>query len=302
MNNPIRISLPILALAIIVLTTSVAHAVTVGPIKLEYLTDPGKTIKGKLFLQNEEGVVRSFYPSFEKFTEVNGEKSFTKEKSDLSTWFQIEQKITLKPGEGKQIPFKINVPNNAPPGGHFTVIWWSTSPPSESGEQVSIVTRAGILVYLTVSGNVRESGSLSNFSGLNRFSSGAPFTFNYTVTNTGNTYLKPVGELVIKNIFGKKRAGMPANQYGTNILPQSSRDFNEQIQSDNFFFGIYRAELNIAYNASGQQTSQNFWFFVLPWGASVITILVLLFIFLIVPRGIRKYNAWIIQQARDGNK
>lgn len=297
MKKIIYLSLAILA---VITATPIAHAVTVGPVKLEYVTDPGKTIEGKLFLQNEESVTHSFYPSFEKFTEVNGQKSFTKEKSDLSTWFQVEQKITLKPGEGRQIPFKIAVPNNAPPGGHFTVIWWSTSPPSESGEQVSIVTRAGILVYLTVSGDVRESGTLSNFRGLNRFSNGAPFAFSYTLENTGNTYLKPSGELAIKNIFGKTRASLPANQYGTNILPQSSRDFNDQIQSDNFFFGIYRAELNLAYGTSKDLVS--YWFFVLPWDATVITIALLLVFFLVIPRGIRKYNAWIIQQAQNGDK
>ncbi len=273
-----------------------AQAVTVGPVKLEYFVDPGKIIKGEFFLQNEESLAHSFYPSFEKFTENNkGEKIFTKEESDLSTWFKIASPINLNSGEGRTIPFTIVVPKDAPPGGHFAVIWWSTTPPGPAGKQVSIVTRAGILVYLTVSGDIKESGILTNFLA-DRFFSGPPFNFTVSFLNTGNSYLKPEGRIVIKNLFGKERASAAVNEFGSNILPQSEKSFNVQIQSDSFFFGLYRAEINLLYGTNQQKITQSFWFWVLPWKALVVFIIILFLIFFAIPKGIKKYNTWIISK------
>ena len=89
-----------------------AKAITVGPVKLEYSADPGDTIKGEIFVQNEDpkAGTATFYPVFEKFTEDGGNKIFTAEESDLSTWFRMAEGVTLKPQEYKYIPFKIVIP------------------------------------------------------------------------------------------------------------------------------------------------------------------------------------------------
>lgn len=274
------------------------NAVTVGPVKLEYFTDPGKTITGELFLQNEESGTKTFYPSFEKFTEDNGQKNFTREESDLSTWFKMTSSVTLKSGESKQIPFSIKVPKNAPPGGHFAVIWWSTSPPGGGGEKVSIVTRAGILVYLTVSGDLKESGTLADFEISKRFVTSFPIELAITFKNTGNSYLRPTGEIRIKNILGMTQAVTQVNPFGSNILPQSQKNFNQSVDAKGFFFGPYRAELDLMYGASAQHITQSRWFFAAPWKISLTIILLALLVFFVIPAGIKKYNAWIIRKAR----
>lgn len=269
------------------------RAITVGPVKLEYSVDPGAEIKGEMFLQNNESAKRTFYPSFEKFTEVDGQKQFSKENSDLSTWFKVESFVTLAPGESKQIPFRIEVPKNAPPGGHFAVVWWSTSPPGDN-KQVSIVTRAGILVYLTVSGDIRESGELAMF-GADRWITTLPITFNIVFRNNGNSYLAPAGSIVIKNLWGGVRGEAKINEFGANILPQSERTFNPAISPDGFMFGPYRAELTLNYG-TGHTVKKSIWLIALPL-KGVLTILILAFIlFWGIPKGIRKYNAWILSR------
>ena len=128
MKRIIYIALIVGTLAVPMLT----QALTVGPVKLEYSVQPGDTVRGEMIVQNEENIERTFYPSSERFIEVNGEKRFSKDENNLSSWFVMQSSITLKPTEQRVIPFTINIPSNADPGGHYAVIWWSTASPQES--------------------------------------------------------------------------------------------------------------------------------------------------------------------------
>ncbi len=140
-----------------------ADAITVGPVKLEYSVNPGDTVTGEMFIKNEEKEDRIFYPSLDRFTEQNGNKVFTKDKNLLADWFHTDASVTLKSGEDKKVPFQLIVPAYAPPGGEFAVIWWGTNPPTSatsSEQQVSIQTRAGILMYVNVSGKINNAASI----------------------------------------------------------------------------------------------------------------------------------------------
>lgn len=276
-----------------------SYAVTVGPAKLEYTVDPGSVMKGQLFLLNESSEAKTFYPTFEKFTEgSNGEKRFTKEESDLATWFDVAPSIALSPGDNRQVPFTITVPQGAPPGGHFAVIWWSTTPPGKSKEQVSIVTRAGILVYLTVTGDVQESASISWFGAVKRFFGSLPIDFSFIFKNTGNSYVRPSGEVRVKNILGSVKEVIPVNPHGALVLPQAEKSFALTLGSSAFFFGPYRAELDLTYGEKQQKLSESFWVLVLPWKALLLVVALLFLVLFVIPRGIKKYNKWIIHKSR----
>ena len=68
MKRIIYIALIVGTLAVPMLT----QALTVGPVKLEYSVQPGDTVPGEMIVQNEENIERTFYPSSERFIEVNG--------------------------------------------------------------------------------------------------------------------------------------------------------------------------------------------------------------------------------------
>lgn len=285
--------------ASMILVPVFSHAVTVGPAKLEYTVDPGSVMKGELFLLNEGSEAKTFYPTFERFTERdNGEKNFTKEESDLATWFTVAPSVKLSSGENRQIPFTITVPKDAPPGGHFAVIWWSTSPPGKGKEQVSIVTRAGILVYLTVTGDSMESASITWFGAAKRFFGSLPINFSFIFSNTGNSYLRPSGEVRIKNILGSVKEMIPVNPHGAIVLPQVEKSFALTLGSNAFFFGPYRAELDLTYGEKQQKLSESFWVLILPWKAILFVAILLVLILFVIPRGIKKYNKWIIHKSR----
>lgn len=278
---------------------SITEAVTVGPVKLEINADPGDVVRGELFLMNEEKKgTKTFYPDFEKFIEEGGTKKFIPEESDLATWFEINYPITLNSLEGKNIPFTLRVPEDASPGGHFAVIWWSAASP-EAG-QVSIVTRAGILVYLTVSGEIKEEGQVLEFTTQNRkkFIGSPPINFTMNFENTGNVHLKPKGEIQIKNIFGKTKDIINLNQKDVSILPQSKKTLSEEWNFSGFVFGPYKANLKLIYGDTQQEIQKSFWIVIIPWKKLLLLILIIVLIFFGIPKGLKKYNQWIVDKYR----
>ncbi len=280
--------------------TPEAHAVTVGPVKLEYSVNPGDTVKGEMYIKNEEATDKTFYPTLERFTEQNGEKVFTKDKNLLEDWFHTDASVPLKSGQDIKVPFVINVPKDAPPGGEFPVLWWGTNPPATTtGQQVSIQTRAGILIYINVSGNIVSSANVSQFGTVSGagYSSGGPINFRMKIENTGNVYIKPTGELTIKSLFGTTKKVLPINEKGYQILPQSYRDIVDLEWVPSLFnIGPYKAIADVNYGNQSQGLVATKWIWVLPikfLSISLGTIFLLIIVFTLF---FRMYNRWLLKK------
>lgn len=268
-------------------------AVTVGPTKIAERANPGDTINGNIVLINDTNEEQTMYPSFEKFTESGGQKQFLPgEPTALTNWFRLPQSVTLDPREQKNIPFTIAVPNGAPPGGHFAVIWWGNAPPKG---QVSIVTRAGILVYLQVSGEINENGEVLAFKPKGFVSAGLPYEFELVFKNGGNTWLRPSGDILIKNIFGTTRAIFRTNSAERIVMPGNEENLRvaPKFEKPPFLIGLYKAELSLAWGETAEKFEKNAYFVVLPLLPLTIALVVLAALYL----GVRKYNAWIIKKA-----
>ncbi len=284
-------------------TPGFVRALIAGPAKMEYAVNPGDVLDGNFFLQNDTSDTKTFYPIFERFVEENGEKKFLSEKSDLSTWVKTATSVTLTANEQQNLPFTIEIPQDAPPGGHFAVVWWSTAPPDTKG--VAIVTRVGLLFLINVSGDIREGAQILNFniSGLKRFFGSLPINFDIEFKNDSNIYVKPTGNIEVKNIFGRLTTTIPVNGSDLQILPASKRSFTVKWdKSSKFVFARYAAAIAINYGQHNDKTvaDKGFWFFIFPWKIVSLVLLGLIFIFVLLPLGIRRYNRWIIKKAREG--
>lgn len=279
-------------------TPSFVGAVTVGPTKLQISVDPGQSATGFLFLKNDENKKQTFYPSVQRFSvSADGQKVFTDDPVSIAKWFRLPASITLEAQGEEQVPFTMVTPSDAAPGGHFAVIWWSTSPPGDGGN-VAIVTRAGILVYVRVSGNIIEKGHINSFGGSPRFAWGLPINFAVDFVNEGNVALTPKGEIRVTNMFGALKATLPVNPYGGIILPASNGSFATPWSGDGFFFGIYKASLSLNYGEDNQSAQKSWWFIMVSPLAAAIVLLVIVLVF-IAPPLLRKYNRWIIERAQQ---
>jgi len=289
------------SLAIFLVLPLPTHAITVGPAKLEYSVNPGDVITGKMYLKNEEGDTKTFYPTVDKFTEQNGIKNFIKDQSLIAEWLSTDSSVTLAPGKDKDIPFTLTIPKNAPPGGQFAVVWWGTNPPgTDATKQVSIQTRAGILVYINVSGDIKESAKISNFTteGNKTVFLNNIVPFGMVIANDGNVYIKPHGEIKVTSLFGKTQAVLPINAKGFQILPESTRSFGEDMiwTAGSFFIGPYKVTATVVYGDSNTTITQSFWIWMFPIKTFLIIIGSLLALIIILRIFFKRYNRWLIQK------
>jgi hypothetical protein len=283
------------------------HAVTVGPVKLEYSADPGTVIAGDLYIKNEETTEKTLYPSVDQFTEQDGQKVFQEDQGLISYWLKTKESVTLKPGESTKVPYSIEIPKDAPPGGQFAVIWWGSVPPKKEKDtqDVSIQTRAGILVYLNVSGNIIEGAKIKSFDaqdGKTLFAS-TPVTFSMAIANEGNVYIKPKGSIKITSIFGNTVAELPLNPKGLQILPNSFRTFSEYKWDGSIVsIGPYKTEATLIYGAKQDQLVSSKWIWILPIKMISVIVVTLLILFILLITFFRMYNRWLLKQFKRSMK
>jgi hypothetical protein len=292
MNFKKAFSFGSLLFLIFILGFKFSYAVTVGPAKIEFRLNPGETVNFSFFVRNDQNYDVYLYSDIEGFTEEGTTKVFLGKVPEVE-WVEIEKKVFLKSGDSTNVPVKIKVPENAPPGGHFLVIWFGTAPAEVKESGIGIGVRVGSLIYLNVSGNVIEKISIQNFKAP-RIAFSFPVKFIYSILNEGNTYVRPTGDIEIKNLFGKLVANLKVNPKEVQILPGKSKDF-EDVWENTFAFGPYKVIYRIQYGEN-REFNFNYWFFMFPIKIFVLIIVILVFVIFILPRLIRKYNQWIIQK------
>ncbi len=301
-----------------------AQALTISPARAELTGDPGETVLGTFTLVNPLDTDQTYYTSVENF-EAKGETGtpdFTASKEGLPSWVKIVEKVVLKKGERVTVPYSVVIPQDADSGGHFGAIFLSTVPPSAGEGQVSVGAKVGMLLFLKVTGTIKEQGGLSSFSlkeGKKVLTS-LPVDFIYKFKNEGNDRVKPEGQLVIKNTFGMESASIDVNKVkGDNVLPASTRRFEvrygdvdapavsapffEQVkfQNKNFALGMYSANLSLSFGDKGSASS-SLTFFIFPWQLLTVVAVSVLVVILLLVALVKHYNRWIIKQARAATK
>lgn len=304
-----------------------ANAFTLSPVRMEISGNPGEVLKEEMLLTNESEGETNYFSSFANF-EAQGESgnpSFVEATTDLGSWISIDSSITLKAKEEKKVQFTIRIPENAEPGGHFAAIFWGTAP-NKPGS-VSIGAKTGILVLLSVNGDVKEAGGLLSFStvGSKFFYNTLPVSFEYRFKNDGGDRIKPVGKVIMHDLFYIPEDRIDANSAQGNILPSSTRKFsvdwiksprskdyvapNNKVnrffndalyQWRNFAIGPYMAKIDLLYGTEAIRVSKHTFFFVFPWQLLICLVVIFIIIFWGGRKLIKRYNRHIIQKARSG--
>lgn len=314
-------SFAIAGLAFSVIT---AQALTISPARAELTGDKGETIQGTFTLTNQLDADQTYYTSVENF-EAQGETgtpNFTTSKEGLPSWVKVVDKVTLKKGERATISYSVVIPTDADSGGHFGAIFLSTVPPSAGEGEVSVGAKMGMLLFLKVTGEIKEVGGLSDFALKNgkKVLTSLPVDFVYKFKNDGNDRVKPEGELVIKNMLGMETSRIDINKTkGDNVLPASTRRFEvrygevdapavsapffDQVkfQKNNFALGFYKANLALTFGEKGKAES-SLGFYIFPWQLLSVVFGVVLVVILLLIALVKHYNRWIIKQARAAAK
>ncbi len=247
-----------------------AHALQLSPTIFDIKVKPGQSITKAVKLTNETTAPMTLtYTTgiFEAAPAGNGTPTLLPKPTDINSiadWITVSiPQITLQPGQKMDVPFTISVPVNAEAGGHYGWISWNEAPSGVNGSGVAISSGIATQVLLDVEGNVTEMLNIQSFQTKDGSTSyeKLPITFTANIYNSGNVHEKPVGAVLVKNMFGSTVASLPFNDVkdSGNILPKAGRMF-ETTWATGFAFGKYTATLNATYDNGKVLTGQvSFW-------------------------------------------
>lgn len=317
----------ILTLAVVMGVTAalgfphVGRAISIVPPTLEFSTQAGQTVTGKIKILNDEKDFKTFYLSTANFKagDENGQPEFNFQTDvvDLASWIKLDAaSIDLQPGGIANVAVTIEVPKNADPGGHYAGVFVSTTPPDAGN--VKVVQKTGTLAILRVEGNVQEAAVVRQFTTstgktmLDRL----PADLILRIQNTGNVHFRPKGLITIRNMWGGVSATIDINPKEGAVLPSSIRKFDMLWKKDtdtvksggffteignewnNFALGGYTAELNATYGSSNQTLTSTLHMTIFPWRVMLVVALVVVILIFLIMWLVKSYNASIIKRAK----
>lgn len=282
-----------------------SQTLTVTPPLFQISVNPGQLWQSSVKVVNSNPYDLTVYAEVVNF-EAQGERGQgrfvpimhdTDTKSTLAEWIDVGPgPYTISREQTANIPFFIEVPDNAPPGGHFAAVLISTKPPKAEEGTVALGTSQAVtsLFFLRIEGDVVEHGNIREFRSLKRFYDMPTAEFSLRFENKGNVHLQPKGNIIITNMWGKERGVIPVNyqSHFGNVLPHTIRDFRFTWSGEPAFteIGRYTAEATLAYGEAGSQSVTSYTtFWVIPVRATLITIGSLIFFIVVITFMIRLY-------------
>lgn len=299
-----------------------SQALEIAPPVVNLTANPGETVKTQISLRDisntalvVKGQVNDFVAAGEdgtpKIILEEGEQS----PYSMKSWFGPLAVLNLKSKQIENLTVTINVPKDAAPGGYYSVIRFTATPPDLDTNGVSLSASLGALILMQVKGEAREEMSLESFevgkkivinendsrTDVGGFFESAPLNFVIRMKNSGTVHEQPVGQATVKDAFGNTIATVNVNLEARNVLPGSTRRFESPLDKavigDKMLFGRYTADLKMVFGASKTELKKSISFWVIPWKLALGIIFGLIFLFLIIRFALKRYTERVIDRS-----
>lgn len=257
---------------------------SVQPIKVVETLKPGESFSGAIQITNVSDGAVGVETNIKDFVPLEGsyQVRFVGRVPGITSvqdWISLDvpKSFTLEKGAEKTIGYKIKLPVDAEPGGHFGVILFKANELAPKGQSLQIGTQVGTLVLVTVPGSHLEKGEILDFAGP-LFVSTSHINFIIKFKNTGTVYAAPQGKIAISNMFGKKIGEVTVN--GPVVLPTATSDIGVNVNLEGVFLGRYTAALKMVDGEGNEIANRSLVFYAFPlWYivAFLVTVVVLFF-------------------------
>ena len=228
------------------ITKAQNSGIQISPVDYQFEINPGESQSGKLTVTNNDKVALDYMIEIELFSQIseNGAPSFagttkTEGITSLADWIEIAE--ADKNGEiaatgKKEIEFLINVPKSAEPGGHYAAVFVKQITKDEQGKtQLGVSSRVGLLVLVSVPGNVEKTGEIISFD-YPKFVWSGPIDLEMRVKNTGTVHYDSIVKADFKPMLGKIQSAELGKH---TILPDNIRYYKDSWHNK-YPFGYYR--------------------------------------------------------------
>lgn len=306
MINDLRLKIPYLFICLLgylfIAQTTIASSLSLSldPSLIEINALPPSTITSALSIQNKSDnlaqlqiLLKPFRARLEngELEYLNSQDPFVSQNVRILDGEVPIEGITLGPGQQKDLTLTINIPQDTSVSDYyFSIIFisQSTSSPTSttSSNQLGIVSN----VLLSVGAKETSDAVVEEFStGL--FYESGPVPFTVRIKNKGTHFIKPKGEILIKNMFGQSIEKL--DLANLNILSDSiravSNDLNTDFKSpkalwkESFLLGFYTATLNISFS-NDLSFTRSINFFAFPFQGLIVIVIILISVIIIANR------------------
>lgn len=259
---------------------------TVSPVKKELTLGPGEGMDFEITLINHADREQELLVYTMDFF-INPDNSYDFQEPgyytySCSQWITIlRSRFTVPARSLHEEPFRLQVPADAEPGGHFSVLFFQDAAEPAPGQGVKPTYRIGSLILVTVAGEIVREANVKALSVESDFFSlwGPPgggeagwpardIRYHLEVENVGNVHLTVQASLSYRSKFGFGSGSVDLGEI--TMLPGTVRYFDGSLPSPPFL-GIYEAEAVIRYGPqmnvfdTEKHGKSGFWVVPLPW-------------------------------------
>lgn len=182
-----------------------------------------------------------------------------------NNWVQlVENVVTLKPYESHEMAYRVNVPKNAAPGGHYYTLYASST--VDSGGNKSTVQAASLL-YLTVNGELKRTSQVVDRS-LPRIVVTPDIKYSLDIKNTGNIHYFAYIEARVDGLFYHNAP----NGSSQLLMPGTTRQVQGSIKSP-LLPGVYKLSYAITPDQGPKTEGSQYFLFLPPWSIALLIIL-----------------------------
>lgn len=268
----------------------------VGPGKIDVELTPGESKTFELTVSNRMGDEREFEIQVEdmegsedpsQVVVLLGTERGPYSLRDYFVFDDSDKKFTIPHATKARVPVTITIPKDAEPGGFYGSVLFTTTSKKTTNEQgevvggAAIVSRIGVLFFVTVPGETNEAGALESFTtkAQQLFFTQGEVTLQALFRNSGNLHLRPEGAIKITNMLGTPIETITVDPWF--VLPHALR-LREITWQRAGLVGRYTAELTLkrGYNDASDTMKTTFW--VIPLIPAALVLAVIFIIFFII--------------------
>lgn len=209
--------------------------------------------------------------------ELNFSESASTSYTQISRWITFlgadgqyakEVEFTIQPNETQTVHYRIDVPEDAPGGSQYAVIWAQTLGGDADASGVQTFSQAGMVVSGRFIGNTAPSGEVEDYY-FTRFSIGGPLKARALVKNTGNTDFDAYYSYTARTLFGKE---LEVKKGSLSTFPDT--DYHIDLSWDEPpLLGIFQVEFRVI--ASGTDRVERHIVVIMPIFVLILLILLL---------------------------
>ena len=283
----------------------------ISPTRTELTLDRGKSASIKITLKNVSGgdvIAKADVNDFEAEGETGDPKLLVNQgdkrtPTSVAPFLSDVKDVSLKTDESKEISIPVNIPSNTASGAYYGVVRYSAIPATGQNEpgKVSLTASVATLVLIEVPGNITQQIQLSDIIVYQRnkeatFFPKPPTDIGIRIKNTGNSFSKPFGRVVITNSFTNKEVysyEMSNTTPRNNVLPGTTRVFKDALKNVSKP-GRYTITAGISHGSGGEVITKRVSFWYIPgW---------LMFVLVVIVIGLLVSVFYLVRKLKKNNK